>query len=103
MERLTVALDLEGYSNPRPRPGLRKFLDMLDEIRARVVMMTTVPEPKFREIASGLVDQGFAPGWFAQVDYISWQRLHKSLHFIPEMGPGITCIVDGYPGYVDPY
>lgn len=73
----TIALDLEGtlikdQLDPRPRPGLYHFLNGLALIFSRIVIMTTVPEEKFREIAQQL-DK--APSWFCKeikLNFLSW-------------------------------
>lgn len=79
MADLTVTLDLEGtlirdQLDPLPRPGLYDFLETLASIGARIVMMTTVPEIKFKTIAAALVDQGAAPAWFTEAESISWKE-----------------------------
>lgn len=103
-----IALDLEGtlikdQIDPQPRPGLYEFLEVLPRITARIVMMTTVPESKFREIAQSLVAQGVAPPWFVQVEYVTWQRPYKDMLQIPGItDPSEALLVDDYEGYVHP-
>lgn len=104
----TIALDLEGtiikdQIDPQPRPGLYDFLEVLPWIFTRIVMMTTVPESKFREIAQNLVAQEVAPPWFAQVEYVIWPQPYKDLLQIPGVtDPAEALLVDDYEGYVHP-
>ncbi|MEO9885977.1 MAG: hypothetical protein ABJG33_10115, partial [Balneola sp.] len=84
-----LALDLEGtlISNAVsqiPRPGLYKFLKEIKTISERLVMFTTVNEPKFRQIAQLLSDEETAPAWFKDIDYIFWDGPIKNLNFIPD-------------------
>lgn len=99
----TLALDLEGVliSNAVsqfPRPGLMPFLSRCDEIfgRDNICIFTTVPEPRFRDVAHRLVADGYAPAWFKEIRYIHWAGKHKDLRFVDE---DIDCviIVDDYP------
>lgn len=101
-----IALDLEGtliqdQFTPDARPHLHRFLEVCQSI-GRVVMMTTVPEEKFREIARILVEQEKAPEWFPDLEYINWQRPYKDLRFIPDINPQECVLVDDYEGYVHP-
>lgn len=84
-----LTLDLEGtlVSNAMsqiPRPGLHHFLSRCNELFPRVVMFTTVKEDRFRSIARLLVNEGVAPEWFAQIEFIYWQGETKDLRFIPD-------------------
>ena len=79
-----IALDLEGtlISNAHsqiPRPGLRRFLESCKELVGRVVMFTTVDEPRFRLIASQLVEERHAPHWFAEIEYVARDCETKNL------------------------
>ena len=81
---LVIALDLEGtliqdQLEPRPRPGLYQFLERCKEL-GRVVMMTTVEEKIFRDIATELVTENHAPAWFLEVEFISWERPHNRIN-----------------------
>ncbi len=105
MKNLTIALDLEGtliqdHREPRPRPGLHRFLDELHDLGARIVMMTTVEEAIFRVVAKGLVNLGAAPAWLEDVEYVSWERPCKDLSFIVGADPQSCWLVDDYEGYV---
>lgn len=102
-----LALDLEGtlISNAMsqiPRPGLFAFLKRCREIFPRIVAFTTVKEDRFRNIARLLVDEGFAPDWFADVEYIHWQGHTKDLSFIEGATPEQVLLVDDYEIYVHP-
>lgn len=102
-----LALDLEGtlISNAMsqiPRPGLFAFLQRCREMFPRIVAFTTVKEDRFRDIARLLVDEGFAPAWFADVEYIRWQGHTKDLSFIEDAMPDQVLLVDDYEIYVHP-
>ena len=78
-----IALDLEGtlISNAVsqiPRPGLYKFLELCRSITNRVVIFTSVGEEVFRSIAKELVKEGYAPEWFAEMEYIQWEGETKN-------------------------
>ena len=79
-----LALDLEGtlISNAMsqiPRPGLHAFLSRCRELFTRIVMFTTVDEASFRKIEQSLVEEGFAPDWFATLKYVQWHGETKDL------------------------
>ena len=72
MRPTILALDLEGtlISNAVsqiPRPGLYQFLEVAHELFEHLVIYTTVPEAAFRRISRLLVEEGSAPGWFAEL------------------------------------
>lgn len=102
-----MALDLEGtlISNAMsqiPRPGLFEFLSRCYELFARVVIFTTVKEERFRSIARLLVEEKFAPPWFAHIEYVNWHGQTKDLRFIPESEPHDALLVDDFEIYVHP-
>ncbi len=102
-----IALDLEGtlISNAHsqiPRPGLRRFLESCKALVGRVVMFTTVDEPRFRRIASQLVKERRAPHWFAEIEYIARDGETKNLALIPECQAEEALLVDDYEIYVHP-
>ena len=102
-----LALDLEGtlISNAMskiPRPGLFQFLTRRRKLFPRVVMFTTVKEPRFRDIARLLVDEDMAPPWFADIEYVHWQGETKDLPFIPCAELDQTLLVDDFEKYVNP-
>lgn len=102
-----VALDLEGtlISNAVsqiPRPGLYNFLEKLETMFERVVMFTTVKEDKFRPIAKGLVNDGFAPAWFADIENIEWSGATKDISFILDCKIEEALLVDDFEIYVHP-
>lgn len=100
-----LALDLEGtlISNAAsqiPRPGLNEFLIHCREMFPRIVMYTTVSEWRFRPIAELLVDEGLAPGWFAQIEYVRWKGTTKDLARIRGATVQQCLLVDDFDGYV---
>lgn len=108
MTRPTVlALDLEGtlISNAVsqiPRPGLWAFLMQCRELFPRVVVFTTVAEKRFRSVARLLVDEGYTPAWFADIEYVHWQGETKDLSFIPGASAEDALLVDDFERYVHP-
>lgn len=101
----TVALDLEGTListavSQIPRPGLHAFLDALHEWVPRVVIFTAVREPAFRQIAARLVLDGYAPQWFADIEYVCWSGEVKDLRFIQGVAPMSVLIVDDLDAYI---
>jgi len=102
-----LALDLEGtlISNAAsqiPRPGLFRFLEQCHELFPRVVMFTTVDEPRFRRIAELLVQEGLVPPWFAELEHVTWSGSTKDLVCIADGGVRDTLLVDDFVGYVHP-
>ncbi|MFA0562744.1 NIF family HAD-type phosphatase [Vibrio sp. 10N.222.51.C8] len=100
-----IALDLEGtlISNAIsqiPRPHLHTFLDGCLQITERVVMLTTVNEHRFREIAELLVSEGSAPAWFSSMEYIHWSGHKKDLSFVPNAETEAIILVDDVEAYV---
>lgn len=108
MPRIDVlALDLEGtlISNAVsqiPRPGLYPFLERCRGLFPRIVMFTTVREDRFRTIARGLVEEGYAPSWFADVEYVNWHGKTKDLNFVPAAPIQQIILVDDFEIYVHP-
>ena len=107
MHFAVLALDLEGtlISNAVSqiaRPGLFNFLTRCKELVPRVVMFTTVPERRFRQIAMLLVDEGQAPDWFAELEYVSWSGPTKNLNFIHGTEVHQALLVDDFEAYVHP-
>ncbi len=102
-----LALDLEGtlISNAMsqiPRPGLYEFLESCAELFPRLVMFTTVKEDKFRQIARLLVDEGMAPAWFADMEYVNWEGETKNLESVPNAVVSDIILVDDFEIYVHP-
>jgi len=102
-----LALDLEGtlISNAAsqiPRPGLFPFLEWCRGAFARIVMFTTVDEARFRKIAALLVDEGLAPPWFSQLEYVPWTGGVKDLAFVADAHVQDVLLVDDHVGYVHP-
>jgi hypothetical protein len=101
-----IALDLEqtlisNAVSQFPRPGLYDFLNNCRTICKRIVIFTAVKEPLFRAIAATLVEEGFAPGWFAEVEYIVWTGPRKNLNFITDATPSEVILVDDFRDYIE--
>ena len=100
-----IALDLEGtlISNAVsqiPRPHLFEFLEFCKASFSRVVIFTTVPESRFRGIASLLVSEGKVPSWFKDAEYINWNGATKDLGFIPDCDINDCLLIDDHAPYV---
>jgi len=106
MKPTILALDLEGtlISNAIsqiPRPGLRHFLEDVKPHFKQLVVFTTVPEERFRRIASLLVGEGSAPPWFPLLHYVEWSGRTKDLAFVsPRIGEAL--LLDDHGPYVHP-
>lgn len=106
MKPTILALDLEGtlISNAIsqiPRPGLHRFLEEASASFEHLVMFTTVPEDRFRSIASLLVAEDCAPAWFIQLRYVKWSGKTKDLTFVsPRLGDAL--LLDDHRPYVHP-
>lgn len=59
-------------------------------------------EGRFRKIAQMLVDEGAAPPWFAQLEYVHWEGETKDLSFIANCPVHDALLVDDLPAYVHP-
>lgn len=106
-ETLTLALDLEGTListavSQFPRPGLHDFLERYRLLFPRMVIFTSVPEQRFRDIAERLVRDSSAPEWFAAIEYVHWHGPTKDLGFVPGCNPKDVLLVDDYTGYLHP-
>lgn len=102
-----LALDLEGtlISNAVsqiPRPGLQDFLCACRRMFPRIVAFTTVTEARFRDIARLLVEENFAPPWFAELEYVVWNGEKKDLRFIENADPAEVVLIDDFERYVHP-
>lgn len=106
MKPTILALDLEGtlISNAIsqiPRPGLYPFLEHIQAQFDQLMMYTTVPEERFRSIATLLVREGSAPSWFAALHYICWSGKTKDLlQASPRLGEAL--LLDDHKPYVHP-
>lgn len=68
-------------------PGLPQCSQILLDIAqarsmmklTRIVMFTTVDEASFRKIEQSLVEEEFAPDWFATLKYVQWHGETKDL------------------------
>lgn len=86
MKVKVLALDLEGtlISNAVSqiaRPGLFDFLEDCRKLFPRIAIFTSVNEERFRSIARLLTTEGYAPSWFADIEYITWSGETKNLIF----------------------
>lgn len=102
-----IALDLEAtlisdVFSQIPRPGLYDFLEFCHNWCQRVVIFTAVTDERFRQVARQLIDSKYAPAWFADIDYIAWDREVKDLRFIPNAHWQNILLVDDYPAYIHP-
>lgn len=102
-----LALDLEGtlISNgvsQIPRPGLLSFLTACAHRFPRIVLFTTVPQPRFRSIAAMLCQDGFAPHWFPDMEYVEWSGPTKDLRYIRCVREGDVLLIDDCSDYVYP-
>lgn len=106
MKPTILALDLEGtlISNAIsqiPRPGLHQFLEDVQSQFGQLMMFTTVPEERFRSIASLLGREGSAPAWFAGLHYVQWTGKTKDLRLVaPCLGQAL--LLDDHGPYVHP-
>lgn len=102
-----LALDLEGTListavSQFPRPHLYRFLEECRSLFSRIVMFTTVSEARFRTIAQLMIDEGKAPAWFGQLEYVAWSGRTKNLEFIPGASDHEALLVDDLASYVHP-
>lgn len=106
MRPTILAMDLEGtlISNAVsqiPRPGLFAFLEAMRIEFSQLVLFTTVPESRVREICRLLVAEGVAPRWFGQLRYVSWYGPTKDLRFVTSHA-GEALLLDDHAPYVHP-
>lgn len=107
-----LALDLEGtlienaLSNI-PRPGLFGFLEYCRKKFQRIVMMTAVDRQTFEESRTYLLENGFVPQWFADIEYVKYHYMQESsygdfkdLRCIPNGDPENTLIIDDMEWYI---
>lgn len=84
-----------------PRPGLYRFLESAQTLFEHLVMFTTVPEPRFREIADLLAGEGAAPRWFTKLPYTEWSGATKDLGTVSAT-IGSAWLLDDHAAYVHP-
>lgn len=106
MRPTILAMDLEGtlISNAVsqiPRPGLYQFLESAKCLFDELVIFTTVPEPKFRQIADLLTCEGAVPSWFGNLAYTRWTGPTKDLSNA-SADIGSAWLLDDYAPYVHP-
>ena len=103
-----IALDLEGtlVSNAvsqMPRPGLYEFLEFCRLAVLKLVIYSSVPESKVRDVITNLIAEGCAPAWFHDVDCVRWSHKgSKDLTLIPGANVEATLLIDDNEGYVAP-
>lgn len=100
-----LALDLEGTListavSQFPRPSLFHFLERYKALFERIVIFTSVPEHRVRQIARTLVDEGTAPAWFRHLECVRWEGGTKDLAFIRDCDVGEAVLVDDLAAYV---
>src|SRR5262245_12818347 len=105
VDMTVLALDLEGtlISNAVSqiaRPGLFDFLEDCRKLFPRIVIFTSVNEERFRSIATLLSTEGYAPNWFADIEYISWSGGTKNLSFVDCVSSGDIMIVDSFEDFI---
>lgn len=94
-----LALDLEATLisdavSPFIRPGLYQFLEAVHALFERIVLFTTVPESKVRELALAFMQEQSVPPWFVAVEYVRWTGFTKDLNFIPRVTAEEALLVD---------
>lgn len=104
---MIIALDIDGtlVSNAVsqiPRPGLRTFLEACADLATEVVIFTSVPETRFRQMAEDLVSRGEAPEWFPLTTFVRWQGPYKRISFIPGADDDSAILVDDMEPHVHP-
>ncbi len=102
-----IALDLEAtlisdVFSQIPRPGLYDFLEFCHNSCGRVVIFTAVTKERFCQVARRLIDDGYAPIWFVDIEYIAWDRNIKDLRFVPNAVLDSILLVDDYSAYIHP-
>lgn len=102
-----LALDLEGTListavSQFPRPGLFHFLERCNALFERIVVFSSVPEHRVRQIARTLVDEGTAPAWFRHLECVRWEGATKDLAFIGDCDVSEAVLVDDLATYVHP-
>jgi hypothetical protein len=68
----------------------------------RLVIFTAVDEASFRTIANKLVENSYAPSWFAEIEYIVWHGVVKDLAFIPGAAVDDALIMDDFEPFIHP-
>ena len=101
----TIALDIEGtlISNAVsqfPRPGLFGFLQFCRDTFHHIYIYTAVRDEKCIPIVRTLVDDGFAPAWFAEIPFVQWDRSVKNLDHVPGCSTSECLLLDDNRDYV---
>lgn len=102
-----LALDLEATListavSAFTRPGLYDFLEAVHGLFDRVVLFTTVPESKVRELALVFLQEKSVPPWFVAIEYVRWTGFTKDLNFIPHVTADQVLLVDDMAQMVHP-
>ena len=106
MARLTtIALDIEGtlISNAVsqfPRPGLFAFLEFCRGSFDHIFIYTAVRDETCVPIVRTLIDDGFAPEWFAEIPFVQWDRFVKNLDNVPGCSNVECLLLDDNRDYV---
>lgn len=100
-----IALDVErtlisSAVSQFPRDGLFNFLENCRTICERIVIFTTIKEPRFRSIATLLVAEGSAPDWFEVIEYVDWSGSKKDLSFVIDANIDEILLIDDCIDYV---
>lgn len=100
-----LALGLEGTlisgnNGMLARPGLFRFLSCCRPLFQRMVIFTTVTEADFRQIAANLVEEGSAPSWFENLEYVHWSGSNKNLTSVPVVEANYVLMADDHESHV---
>src|SRR5262249_46627379 len=80
--------------------GLHRFLEFCHAHFQRVVIFTSVPEPRGRAALAALADEGAAPPWIREVEFVHWSGNVKDLGFVEDAETGSVLLVDDLETYV---
>jgi hypothetical protein len=102
-----LALDLEStlVSNAVSqfaRPGLHDFLAWALSSFERVVLFTSVPEARARQVLRTLVECGEAPPAAEHIEHVAWSGPVKDLSFVRGAAVEEILLVDDQERYVVP-
>src|SRR5262245_5036216 len=95
-------LNLKCRKPNRPSRAFRLSGRLPEAFSYRIVIFTSVNEERFRSIANLLTTEGYAPSWFADIEYITWSGKTKNLIFVDGASPEEILLVDDYEKYVHP-
>jgi len=100
-----LALSLEGTlisdaNGVLARPGLFRFLTCCRPLFERMVIFTSVTESHFRRIAADLIEEGSAPSWFANLEYVHWSGANKNWTFVLDAEVNYVLLADDLESHV---